>query len=123
MTETSRPTCELLAHKDALETLMRRCHVAGLVFVTGLTARFLDSSGMPLRFAVARKLTSHSDIDAFRRGIGKLLDCPVEVVDLEEHVASREADLQPGTTDFFLVRLDEWWLKTMVSCSPSEGRE
>ncbi len=118
MTETPRPTCELLAHKDALETLMRRCRVAGLVYVTGLTARFLDVSGMPLRLAASRKLTSYSDIDTFRRIVRELLGCPVEVVDLAEHIVSREAILPSGMIDLFLVRLDEWYLRSMASCSP-----
>ena len=47
MTETPRPTDELLAHKDALESLMRRWRVAGLVYVTSLTARFLDAAECP----------------------------------------------------------------------------
>ena len=101
MTETPSPTEELLAHKDALETVMRHCRVAGLIFVTGLTARFLDVSGMPLRLAVARKLTSYSDMRAFRRSVRELLGCPVEVVDLAEHSASREADLSSGRSIFF----------------------
>ena len=111
MTETPRPTDELLAHKDALGVLMRSCRVAGLAYVTGPTACFLDAAGMPLRIAVARKLTSYSDTDNFRSGIGELLGCPVEVVDLGEHVDAREETLRPEL-DLFLVRLDEWYLQS-----------